>query len=139
MWEKEKMLAFLFPQFYPSQTNAYQHYCFSHNVFNSFLCLVIQTMDCRLSFYHNPDFCEFDTRSRRTLFMAFLHLSPLQKHVGKIVNGCGLNQEPAVLKSLHYQLSCHGLAKTVNPFPKVQSVQIDIYQYLSQLHELFTK
>ena len=34
-----------------------------------------------------PDGCEFDTRLRHTLFLAYFHLSPLQKHLRKVVSG----------------------------------------------------
>ena len=36
-----------------------------------------------------PGGCEFDPRLRRTFFPAYFHLSPLQKHVRKVVCGFG--------------------------------------------------
>ena len=33
--------------------------------------------------------CEFDQPLRRTFFLAYFHLSPLQKHVRKVVGGFG--------------------------------------------------
>ena len=36
-----------------------------------------------------PDGCEFDPQLRRLFFPAYFRLSPLQKHVRKVVGGCG--------------------------------------------------
>ena len=36
-----------------------------------------------------PDGCEFDPRLRQLFFPAYFHLSPLQKHVRKVVGGFG--------------------------------------------------
>ena len=38
--------------------------------------------------------CEFDSRLRRTFFPAYFRLSPLQKHVRKVV--CGFEQKSCV-------------------------------------------
>ena len=36
-----------------------------------------------------PGGCEFDPRLRQTFFQAYFRLSPLQKHVRKVVGGFG--------------------------------------------------
>ena len=38
-----------------------------------------------------PGGCEFDPRLRQLFFLVYLRLSPLQKHVGKVVGGFGKN------------------------------------------------
>ena len=36
-----------------------------------------------------PGGCEFDPRLRQTFFLAYFRLSPLQKHVRKVISGFG--------------------------------------------------
>ena len=45
----------------------------------------------------SPGGCEFDPRLRRTFFPAYFRLSPLQKHVRKVVGGFGKKNVVLVL------------------------------------------
>ena len=43
----------------------------------------------RVAPYSWPGGCEFKTQLRQTFFLAYFHLSPLLKHVRKVVGGFG--------------------------------------------------
>ena len=65
---------------------------FSHNVFKRLLshCLLPRPGGSVVSVSDSwPGGCEFDPRLRRLLFLAYFRLSPLQKHMRKVVGGFG--------------------------------------------------
>ena len=78
-----------------SRNAGYKHFPFLHNVFKRLSQAFYKPGLCgnppgRLSDEHvRPGGCELDPWSRQLFFLAYLCLSPLQKHVRKVVSGFG--------------------------------------------------